>query len=421
MAMALGLRTEASSAAREGAAARARRLGAARAAHLLEQAGATVRMPPFASGRRSGAGRTDPPVPVDVRRLLGLRAGRSRRSVGPCDLLGFDVRERRRRAMLEVTVAALARRRHDPRRRHRRGRAHRRLRSHRSRAAADRRAGVYRACSTSDERRIAHALAALGYREAVTFALQPARSRAMATRRRACRCRDPPSRSSTRSRKTSASCVSRCCPDPRNWPRATAAPPRSASSRSVTCSRAAPSRSKRPAPCGCSRSRRRTSPAGATAASSAFKGESQALLRSLTGATRSRCERPACLCTPARRPSCWSTDATSCTIGAVDPRLLAAYDVERGLRRRLLRFADLPAYRMPRYRAAVALSGDRARSGADRSRPTCPRPTSRLACARRRRRRCAACAFSTSTADRRWGSTRRASRCASCCNATTRP
>jgi phenylalanyl-tRNA synthetase beta subunit len=63
------------------------------------------------------------------------------------------------------------------------------------------------------ESRIAHGLAAAGYREAVTFALQPAEHRAGASRKCGRRVsRSPSSRFAIRCQKISATCASRSCP-----------------------------------------------------------------------------------------------------------------------------------------------------------------------------------------------------------------
>jgi len=82
-----------------------------------------------------------------------------------------------------------------------------------------------------------------------------------------------------------------------------------------------------------------------------FKGESQALLRALTGrdaeasATQNESWHPG-------KTASLSIDGTDiATIGAVDPRLLAAFDVDARVYVGHLRMADLPSFRVPRYAA----------------------------------------------------------------------
>ena len=81
----------------------------------------------------------------------------------------------------------------------------------------------------------------------------------------------------------------------------------------------------------------------------AFKGESLALVRALTGRdAETRAAAP-----PGWHPGKTATlafdGADVATIGAVDPRLLAAFDIDARVYAGVLRFEDLPAYRVPRY------------------------------------------------------------------------
>jgi phenylalanyl-tRNA synthetase beta chain len=83
-----------------------------------------------------------------------------------------------------------------------------------------------------------------------------------------------------------------------------------------------------------------------------FKGESQALLRALTGID----SEAAAAAPPGWHPGKSATLAIGghglATIGAVDPRLLAAFDVAGRAYAGWLRFRDLPAYRAPKYAEA---------------------------------------------------------------------
>jgi phenylalanyl-tRNA synthetase beta chain len=83
-----------------------------------------------------------------------------------------------------------------------------------------------------------------------------------------------------------------------------------------------------------------------------FKGESEALLRSLTG--RDAAAVPGALpgWHPGKTAALQFEGIETATIGAVDPRLLSAFGVESRVYAGWLRFADLPPYRVPRYVAA---------------------------------------------------------------------
>jgi phenylalanyl-tRNA synthetase beta chain len=82
-----------------------------------------------------------------------------------------------------------------------------------------------------------------------------------------------------------------------------------------------------------------------------FKGESLALLRSLTGRDADATAAQQASWHPGKTASLSIDGADIATIGAVDPRLLAAFDVSARVYAGRLRMVDLPAYRVPRYAA----------------------------------------------------------------------
>jgi phenylalanyl-tRNA synthetase beta chain len=83
-----------------------------------------------------------------------------------------------------------------------------------------------------------------------------------------------------------------------------------------------------------------------------FKGESQALLRGLTGLESDAVAATPPGWHPGKSAVLHAGNAAVATIGAVDPRLLAAFDVAARVYAGWMRFEDLPAYRAPRYAAA---------------------------------------------------------------------
>jgi phenylalanyl-tRNA synthetase beta chain len=83
-----------------------------------------------------------------------------------------------------------------------------------------------------------------------------------------------------------------------------------------------------------------------------FKGESQALLRALAGRDSEAVVGAMPAWHPGKTASLQFDGIDAATIGAVDPRLLAAFDVEARVYAGWLRFADVPQYRVPRYAAA---------------------------------------------------------------------
>jgi phenylalanyl-tRNA synthetase beta chain len=81
----------------------------------------------------------------------------------------------------------------------------------------------------------------------------------------------------------------------------------------------------------------------------AFKGESLALVRALTGFDAETVTATDLGLHPGKSASLVVDGKDVATIGAVDPRLLAAFDVDARVYAGRIRFAELPAYRAPRY------------------------------------------------------------------------
>jgi phenylalanyl-tRNA synthetase beta chain len=83
----------------------------------------------------------------------------------------------------------------------------------------------------------------------------------------------------------------------------------------------------------------------------AFKGQSLALLRMLAGRDAETVAARLASLHPGKTARLCVDGKAVATIGAVDPRLLAAYELEGAAYAGFLRLADLPAYGVPRYKA----------------------------------------------------------------------
>ncbi|MFY9780499.1 MAG: phenylalanine--tRNA ligase subunit beta [Candidatus Baltobacteraceae bacterium] len=83
----------------------------------------------------------------------------------------------------------------------------------------------------------------------------------------------------------------------------------------------------------------------------AFKGESLALVRALAGREAETTAGTLASLHPGKTAQLSLDGKAVATIGAVDPRLAAAYELEGAAYAGFLRLADLPAYRVPRYKA----------------------------------------------------------------------
>ena len=80
-----------------------------------------------------------------------------------------------------------------------------------------------------------------------------------------------------------------------------------------------------------------------------FKGDTLALVRALAGRDGVAVSGTHSELHPGRTASVLVDDRDVARIGAVDPRLLATYGIEDRVYAGLMRFADLPAYRVPHY------------------------------------------------------------------------
>ena len=83
----------------------------------------------------------------------------------------------------------------------------------------------------------------------------------------------------------------------------------------------------------------------------AFKSDSLSLVRTLTGSDAQTVTTTAQGWHPGKAASLIAGGKDIATIGAVDPRLLAAYEIEARVYAGWMRMADLPPYRAPRYRS----------------------------------------------------------------------
>jgi phenylalanyl-tRNA synthetase beta chain len=94
---------------------------------------------------------------------------------------------------------------------------------------------------------------------------------------------------------------------------------------------------------------KRTEPAWHDSGFLTFKGESLALLRALAGRDAETVSAREPGWHPGKTASLLVDGKDVATVGAVDPRLLAAFGVDARVYAARLRFADLPSYRTPRY------------------------------------------------------------------------
>jgi phenylalanyl-tRNA synthetase beta chain len=82
-----------------------------------------------------------------------------------------------------------------------------------------------------------------------------------------------------------------------------------------------------------------------------FKGESLALLRALTGRDAAATSTSEAGWHPGKTATLDVDGSAVAVVGAVDPRVLAAFGIEARVYVGRMRFAELPAYRVPRYAA----------------------------------------------------------------------
>ncbi len=348
MSVALGLRTEASSRHEKGLPLGLSTLGAARAAHLLEAEGALVH-PPFATGAPD-----TPAIPIHVAMarftaVVGI-AVQEDEARSALVSLGFHVEVMHgANASLAVVPPFW------------RGDV---------RIAEDvieevaRIVGYDRIVAemppileqdvTSDayrsESRVAHALAALGYREAVTFSLQPASiaqryvsagitlpgpvveiTNPLSEDQRYLRFSLVPTLLELASRR-SGDAVERLFEIGHVFEGSPAA----FESAAAVWLYAAP---------------KNDEPAWSDSGFLAFKGESLALVRTLTGRAAESVTATLAGWHPGKCAALLVDGKDVATIGAVDPRLLRAYEIDARVYAAQMRFSDVPAYRAARYKA----------------------------------------------------------------------
>jgi phenylalanyl-tRNA synthetase beta chain len=348
MSVALGLRTEASSRHEKGLPPGLAAWGAARAAHLLQLEGAIVHAPFEADGAASPPEPASISVPLDrFRALLGIEIGEAD-ALAALHGLGFDAHPAVDGALAVVApfwrgdvriaedvVEEVAR-----------------IVGY-DRIVAEMPAVLASAVSSEayrTESRVAHELAALGYREAVTFALQPASMREAYARAGipvAGRVVEVTNPLSEEQRYLRFSLV----------PALLALAARHGGSEpyrvfevghvfaggdevletpGVAWLAALPASDE---------------PEWRDDGFLTFKGEAFALLRALTGREPDAVTMTSPGWHPGKTASLLVEGKDVATIGAVDPRLAAAFGIAERAYAGWMRFADLPAYRAPRYAA----------------------------------------------------------------------
>jgi phenylalanyl-tRNA synthetase beta chain len=355
MSVALGFRTDASSRHEKSLPLGLSDIGAARAAHLLQAEGASV-FPPFAVG--AAPAQTSLVVPLSrVGALLGIEID-GHEAQAALRGLGFDVRFKllddqigeEPQLCLRVTsppwrgdvfipedvVEEIAR-----------------IVGY-DRIVAEMPPVAEQAIESTaylDERRVAHSLASLGYREAITFALQPAAVRERYERagvvlpgpvveignplsedQRYMRFSLLPGLLALAARFESSTPQLRYFELGHVFVDANE-PQESAEAAWLLLSP------------------RGAGPAWRDDAFLTLKGESLALVRALTGRDAETTAVSLASLHPGKTAQLILDDKAVATIGAVDPRLIAAYELEGKAYAGFLRLADLPAYRLPRYKA----------------------------------------------------------------------
>ena len=351
MSVALGLRTEASSRHEKGLPAGLATWGAARAAFLLQAAGATAHAPVAAGAGDAPAG----PIDLDpalVRRLLGIEIGRDEARAA-LDSLGFGVAAsasvgdgsgtealavtpppwRGDVRIAEDVVEEIARV----------------VGYDRIEAAMP---PVFEQQVTSAayraESAVAHALAALGYVEAVTLALQPG---TVAARYARAGIALPGATVEIANPLSEEQRYLRFSLVPGLLELAARTPVRPYRIFEVGHVFAGDPRFETAGVAWLAAFDPADEPDWHDAGFLRFKGESLALLRALTGTAATAVSASSPGFHPGKTASLLAGGRDVATIGAVDPRLLAAYGIEAAVYAGWMRLADLPAYRLPAYRA----------------------------------------------------------------------
>ncbi|MGP6189950.1 MAG: phenylalanine--tRNA ligase subunit beta [Vulcanimicrobiaceae bacterium] len=203
----------------------------------------------------------------------------------------------------------------------------------------------------SDERRIAHGLAALGYREAITFALQPATVReryeraGIALPGPVAEIRNPLSEDQRFMRFSLlpgllalAARYESSAPELRYFElgHVFVDGPQPLENAEAAWLLIAP---------------RTEAPPWRDDGFLTFKGESLALVRALAGRDTETMVGSLSSLHPGKTAQLAIEGVSVATIGAVDPRLVASYELAGYAYAGVLRLADLPAYRVPRYKA----------------------------------------------------------------------
>lgn len=344
MSVALGLRTEASSRHEKGLPLGLSTWGAARAAHLLEREGATVHAP-FAAGASDGASAPIAVAGNRFRALLGIDVDAAEASAA-LRALGFVVDARD--GKLEVVAPAW---RGDVRIAEDVVEEVARIVGY-DRIEAQMPAVFEQSVASAEyraESRVAHALAAAGYREAQTFSLQAASvaqtfARAgIALPGDVVEIRNPLSEEQRYLRFSLL-------------PGLLAVAERYASggplrvfeighvfegvepyeTAGVAWLAVLP---------------RREEPGWRDTGFLQFKGESEAMLRELCGRAPEAVTGTRPGWHPGKTAVLLAGDRDVALVGALDPRLVAAFDIEARVYAGWMRLADLPAYRVPRYDA----------------------------------------------------------------------
>jgi phenylalanyl-tRNA synthetase beta chain len=344
MSIALGLRTDASSRHEKTLPLALSSLGAARAAHLLQAAGAAVHRPFFA-GAELRAAAPIAVTPRDVLTLLGIAldlAEMERALRG----LGFGV-ERSEGALLATPPAW----RGDVLLREDVVEEIGRVVGYDRVPALQPALGEQTISSKTyrDEQRIAQALAAQGYREAVTFALQPGgiaetyRRAGVALPGEPVEIVNPLSEDQRYLRFSLLpgflALVKRFAGDE---------PLRYFEIGHVFWGGDAPLETAQAAWM-LALPKRANEPAWRDGGFATFKGEAVATLRALTGAQPESAVAPRAELHPGKSAELRDGAEAVASIGAVDPRLLAEYEIEGDVYFGVLDSARLPAYRIPRF------------------------------------------------------------------------
>ena len=355
MALALGLRTEASSRHEKGLAPGLSSLGAARAAHLLQREGARVH-PPIAFG---------PPIAkphpirlsfVDVPKLLGVELSGSQMDAA-LRSLGFTVEPAGRPAQVGELANAVdvfpPYWRNDVAIREDIVEEIGRVTGYDRIPAVLPPVFVQSVSSKDfhDEHRIAHTLSSLGYRETVNFALQPA-SVAEGFARAGIPLPGPvveiqnPLSEDQRYLRFSL------------LPGLLALVARYARGEALRffelghVFEGSPEPFETPMLSWLFATARRDEPAWRDTGFLEFKGDSSALLRILTGREPESVSSQFGSLHPGRTARLLVDGRDVASIGAVDPRLLAEYEIEERVYAGFMRIADLPAFHVPRFKPA---------------------------------------------------------------------